>query len=186
MLSIFIGTGKRQIITADGGGMTVRPLLVRIGGKVSCLEDAELDEIDEVEFIYRSRLLGLGRVLALPKPVLVGVSEFLRRYHTQPDLFFDCYAFVCMVYGIQPHAKYDLAHYWTAKKFRRKRRGDVVLLDTKQMDDTARLHHVAVYIGRGLYLSVYGAGGYIEVTSLEEMAADYGAESVICLTPRKR
>ena len=47
--------------------------------------------------------------------------------------------------------------------------GHVVFFETGENE----FIHVAVYIGYGLYLSVYGGGGDIEITTLADMKKAY-------------
>jgi len=63
----------------------------------------------------------------------------------------------------------------------RRRVGDVVFLLSEKRQ---RFHHAAVYIGLGLYLSIYGGGGYLEAATLKDMKRDYKASDVLLVTPR--
>lgn len=45
-------------------------------------------------------------------------------------------------------------------------------------------HHAAIYIGAGLFISIYGAGGDLEVSSLKDMRRDYRAKHVLVAKPR--
>jgi cell wall-associated NlpC family hydrolase len=60
--------------------------------------------------------------------------------------------------------------------------GDIVfLLKSKEND----FRHAALYVGHGLYISVYGAGGDLEFSTLKDMLRDFDAEHVVTATPRK-
>ena len=45
--------------------------------------------------------------------------------------------------------------------------------------------HAAVYVGFGLYLSVYGAGGNLEFSRLPDMKRDYGASHCVWVRLRE-
>lgn len=47
-----------------------------------------------------------------------------------------------------------------------------------------RFHHAAIYIGCGLCISVYGAGGDLEIATLQDMKRSFKTNQVVVATPK--
>jgi len=112
------------------------------------------------------------KMLALDGDVKRAIISFMRDYHAREDFAFDCYAFANLVRSIEPHRLRVLRAYWTLKTLsKRPRAGDIVFL----LKGHDHFRHAAVYLGSGLYLSVWGGGGDLEVATLKGMMRDFGA-----------
>jgi cell wall-associated NlpC family hydrolase len=71
-------------------------------------------------------------------------------------------------------------HWLTKRLWYRPKYGSVVFL----IKGEHNFRHAAIYIGRGLYISVWGAGGDLEIASLKSMKKDFEANRVEIATPR--
>ncbi|MCF7898875.1 MAG: hypothetical protein K9L31_02910 [Candidatus Pacebacteria bacterium] len=110
------------------------------------------------------------------------VINFLCSQHVVRDKEYDCYLFVCEYYKIENHKKKYLMEYWELKKQRFwPKVGDVLfLLDTSKQV----FKHAAIYVGYGLYVSIYGAGGDIHFATLKDMKKSFGGKDIFLATPR--
>lgn len=190
MLTLVVAPWKEQIITVDGNHMTVYPVLVEDSGKFGYLQDhtdfAEIEgvEILAIRWLSRFQFVRWCLHLKLTPEVERGIIKFLNRYHAKQNRQFCCYAFVGLVCGVkgEPHDQVRWLELWSVKAYRWQRVvGDVVFLVSNHKK---LFHHAAIYIGRGLYVSVYGAGGDLEIATLEDMKRDFGAKDVVSVTPR--
>lgn len=182
MVTIYVSPREVPITTVDGRRMSVKLVLVHEAGGFISLQDWEPPtEIEEVELIWARRFY--PKRFQLPQEVQQAMRFFLKRYHAKQDISFDCYAFANLTKGIEVHKVPYMLKYWN-------RRplpwfvpiGGVVFFESGEN----QFHHAAIYIGHGLYISVWGAGGDLEVATLKSMKRDYGAERVVLAEPRRR
>lgn len=171
---------KSAIITADGSRMSVRQALVQGQACKSLLQDVPTTRNHEsAEFMF---VLGpLKRRLLVTSGLENAVAVYLRRYHMKQDLRFDCYAFANLSQGIRRHRVKYLRRYWKMHPLQETPiPGSVVFLVN---DSEGHFYHAAVYLGMGLYISVWGAGGDIEVATLKDMKRGFETNEVFCATP---
>ncbi len=183
MLTIKTGSLKQFIVDVNGLRFNVYQVIVcDENGKIQHLQDCtNFVALKEIEII--SRRWCLTRKLNISLSIKQGIVKFLNCYHAQQKLFFDCYSFVNMVYGVKQHKKKFLKDFWNIKPYRwRSKVGDVIFLVNKKEN---YFYHAAIYIGFGLYISAYGAGGDLEISTLKDMRKDFGAERVLKATLRK-
>lgn len=179
MLTIVVGPRKENIETADKKNMRVYPLLIEEGNKFRCFQErTDYKTVGDVEILAIRWFLPFRALrLKLSPEIKKSVVEFLRQYHAKRCVDFDCYSFAVLVRGLKQHSK---SYLWGLWNFRRPRLfpqvGDIVFLLS---ENRQRFHHAAVYIGWGLYLSVYGSGGDLEIATLKDMKKDYGAEDIV-------
>jgi len=161
--------------------MPAREILTQQFGEiraVQCFE--EFEDLKEVRFVFSFWFLRLE--IPVDDGVQNAVINHLRLYHTKRDLSYDCYAFANTVRGVPPHKVQWMRRYWDTSLLRGKpNRGDIVFLVNEE--DTT-FHHAAVYLGMGLYLSVWGGGGDIEVATLNDMKIGFSTDTVYLVTPR--
>lgn len=184
MLTIFVGSRKQNLGMTDGKVMKTYPLLIKEGDTFSYLND-RLDclEVDDVELVIKYRFWPFwSRRLSLPSYLKKSIVEFLHNYHAKGILHINCHTFACMVAGMpQVHEGGRWKSLWKIKRWSvRRRPGDVVILENSEL---GVFRHAAVYIGFGLWLSVYGGGGDLEVATLEDMRRDYNATDVFNVVP---
>lgn len=175
MLTILVGLRKGRLTTADGKHMFAFPMLVWTDGKLTVMQEREgFGNIKDVEIlVFKKYLPYLALRARLTEPLRRGITMFLQTYHAKTDLSFDCYAFANLVAGVPQHDKSLLLKYWNLTKLSWRRRvGDIVFF---LGEDPLHFKHAAVYIGYGLYISVYGAGGDLEISTMRDMRRDYGA-----------
>lgn len=181
MLTIYVSPCDQQITTVDGSRMTVKAVFVREAGGFVSLQDFEPPfDLDELRFVLTRRFF--PRNLCVPDKVKTAAHTFLRNYHAKQDISFDCYAFANLVKGMEAHKVPYMLKYWETHSLPwRLRVGSVVFF----LSGVNHFHHAAVYLGSGLYISVWGAGGDLEVATLKSMKRDYRAERVVLAIPRK-
>ncbi len=179
MVNIIVSRHEVPIITMDGRRMFVKLVLVHEADDFIHLQDWEPSKNQEEVNLILIRRFSQKR-LDLPDEIQQSISFFLQNYHAKQDTSFDCYAFVNLTKGVETHTAPQMLKYW-------KRRplpwllpiGSVVFLESGDN----QFHHAAVYLGHGLCISVWGAGGDLEVATLKAMKRDYGAESVVLAEP---
>ena len=179
MIKITVGLNRQCIITDDGRKMIVFLARARIGKCTRFLREWRGVACTDVKVSIRWWIF--RHQLNLPQELMDGIVEFLREYSTRGEEF-DCYAFVNLVYDIRPHWTRYLLKYWNTSPLSGEPQvGQVVFLMTEEKN---MFHHAAIYLGLGFYISVYGAGGGLEIASLEDMKRDYGAADIVLATPR--
>lgn len=151
------------------------------GGWCSHHDNREKQLCDDVE-IFSNVLLDSFIQIDLSLKLRKTISDFFHYRHVEPDQAFDCYSFVNDFCDIRQHEKSDLATYWKVEKPKQvPRSGDVYFfLDTEK----ERFHHAAIYLGLGIYVSVYGKGGDIEFASLSDLKSSFGGMDVFHAYPR--
>lgn len=180
MVTIYVSPRNQQITTVDGSHMTVKVVFVREADGFVSLQDFKPPfDVNELRFVLSRRFF--SRNLSLSSEVKTALCTFLRDYHTKQDISFDCYAFANLVKGIKAHKVPYMLNYWEIRILPwRLRAGSIVFF----LSDMNHFHHAAVYLGSGLYVSVWGAGGDLEVATRKSMKCDYGAQHVVLAIPR--
>lgn len=181
METIYIRSRNVSIITVDGYRMSVKQVLVRKESTFINLQDWEPPtDLDDIEIVLvRNRFC--SKQIQLPANVKRAILHFLQHYHAKQDISFDCYAFANLVKGVSAHKVAFMLKYWNKQpKPWFISPGSIVFFESSKN----RFHHAAVYLGHGLYLSVWGAGEDLEVATLQSMKSDYGAERVTLAEPR--
>lgn len=171
MLTICISPRTQHLTDATGHTALVRQAFAYGEDGIRRLQDLEPSlEFTDVQVAYvRSRY---PKLLPLPEGVKAAVLAFMRKYHGREDMAFDCYAFANLVRGVRPHKVRELLLHWRLRTLPRRPVAGTVVFLTSGCD---HFHHAAVYLGSGLYLSVWGAGGTFEVATLKDMMRDFGA-----------
>jgi hypothetical protein len=180
LLTIYIDTRPHPIINADGSQMTVCGLYIFEGEEFHHIRGLKsFSNINGVKLIIRNR--PFYKKLQLPDDLNAAISSFLQTKHAKQDIKFDCRAFANSVKGVEQHEIAHLLQFWDLKpKPHKLKTGDVIFFTS----GTNSFHHAAIYIGSGLYISVYGAGGDLEVATLKDMKRDFKAEHVLLATPK--
>lgn len=181
MLTIYVSPRDQQITTVNGTLMTVKAVFVREAGGFISLQDLKPpSDLDDLELVLVLRFF--TKKIRLPADVKTAMLDFLRSYHAKQDISFDCYAFANLVKGAWSHkVPYMLKHWDTRVLPWRPRVGSVVFF----LSGENHFHHAAVYIGAGLYISVWGAGGDLEIATLKSMKRDFGAERAVLAQPKR-
>ncbi|KKR85912.1 MAG: hypothetical protein UU32_C0027G0003 [Candidatus Woesebacteria bacterium GW2011_GWB1_41_10] len=180
MLTINVSPRDYQIVNADGQTMTVKVTFVRGEGGLVNLQDYEPPkDLDDVELVLLRRFY--GKRLKLPVDLKQAMLHFLLEYHAKQNIAFDCYAFANMVKGVETHKVSIMSKYWEIlQKPWRIPAGSVIFF----CSGGNCFHHAAIFIGSDLYISVYGAGGDLEIATLRSMQRDYKAEMTMLARPR--
>jgi len=162
--------------------MVVRDTFIYTKGKSLPFQDCQLPiNIDDVEIVVLRRFLG-NKTLRLPSQVKSAILYFLRNYHKEAIASFDCYAFVNLINDHEVHSVRHMLAFWEIYKKPPLPHVGAILF---YCSNDGEFHHAAVYIGSGLYISVYGAGGHLEVSTHKDMMRDFKATSVYLACPRK-
>jgi hypothetical protein len=162
MLTIFVSPRNHQTTTADGQVMTVKGMFVsEAGGFVSLFDYQPPKDLNDVRIVL-VRKYRKNKILSLPADLKQ--------------------AFANLVKGVEVHkVPYMIAFWEREEKPWRPQPGSVIFYDT---GDT-QFHHAAIYLGAGLYISVYGAGGDLEVATHRNMMRDYRAKHACLAEPLK-
>jgi hypothetical protein len=180
MLSIYVSKKDSRIIAADKSEHEVRFSYVPKDEGLVFLQDIEPDSTFEDVTIKLCKKF-YNKDVVLSQEIRTAILKFMLEYHAKIDLSFDCYDFVCMYKGIKKHNKMHLLDYWNVSKIPMwVPVGSVVFFNNL---DSSYFHHAAIYIGRGIYLSVYGAGGDLEFSTLKSMKRSFGAKSIVLGSP---
>lgn len=180
MKIIYVCSRDRTIITVDGCQTSVKLVVVREAGSFIRMQDWEpTTKLDDVEFVLVRKFF--PKQFQLPHDVKRAILYFLQRYHAKQNISFDCYAFANLVKGVEFHEVPYMLKYWNREpKPWFVPIGSIVFFENGEN----QFRHAAIYIGHGLYISVWGAGGDLEVATLKSMKRDYGAERVVLAQPK--
>jgi len=143
--------------------MHIYPILVRTHkGLTPLIKHPTFEKVRDTKITYLSKL---GRRCGYihPTPLLaLAIKFYLERAQAKeiPDV--SCYRFACWASGIAL-TKGDEWLY-EPKPYRMKC-GDVVFL----FRNNGTFDHAAVYLGRGMYIGVYGAGGELTVQTYHDL-----------------
>ncbi len=140
----------------------------------------DFQELDDIEIISQKSFFSVR--LNIPPELKKAIIDFLLTQHIHKDDKFDCYSFVNKYHNVEEHKKSYLMNYWKLKKLVfLPKVGDVVFfLDTSRQ----LFRHASIYVGWGVYVSVYGAGGDIHFATLKDMKNSFGGENIFLATPR--
>lgn len=180
MLTIYVSPRDQQITTVDGSHMTVKEMFVREAGGFVSLQDLEPpSDLDDLELVLVRRFF--PKKLHITADVRAAMLDFLRSYHAKQDISFDCYAFANLVKGMEAHEVPCMLKYWEIRALPwRLRPGSVVFF----LSGENQFHHAAIYLDSGLHISVWGAGGDLEISTLKSMKRDFGAERAVLAIPK--
>ncbi len=114
------------------------------------------------------------------------IRHFMNNYHGKEDLSFDCYSFACLYAGVSQGTKDEIAKYWTFTKVQEKQLlpGDVIFLFGRD-EFGAYFSHAAISIGKNLFVSVYGAGADLQISTFAMMTQLFAYDSFVRVTPKK-
>jgi hypothetical protein len=179
MITIYVRHETVPIISVDGRRMTVKCMWVADAGNQVALPKWEPSSpINQVSMVLQKRFRPVP--LPIPPQVSNAIVHFLQKYHARQNVSFDCYAFSNLVAGVTPHQVTHMLRFWKRRPLPfRLPIGSVVFFES----GIDGFHHAAVYIGHHLYLSVWGAGGDLEVATLRSMKRDFGASRIVLGEP---
>lgn len=189
MHALIIAKYKELVITSDGTRLYTQSLLIRGGyslRKLHYCRNLHKDYIRSIGFVLKEG----KRFIRLPfnQKISDCVTNFLHTRHEKSTLDYDCYAFVNSYHGIEQHKVSFVLQHWKISEFSKPAIGEVVLFVTPSSDyeRSFRFHHAAIYIGKDFYVSVYGGGGEIEVSTFDDMMRDFKAQKAIIARPKQK
>jgi hypothetical protein len=152
----------------------------------------DLDQIEATVYVVVERGWFWKSTFALPESLSKAILGYLR-LRPDPDrsaecVVLDCRAFVDLMTRYSLDDCVLMSPAWTLGNLpRRPSLGSVVFLVSPTKESgRAVFHHAAVYLGHGLYLSVWGAGGDLEVMTLENMKTAFEKCEARLALPRSR
>ncbi len=180
MLSIYVSKKDSRLIAADRSEHEVRFSYVLKDGGLVFLQDIEPDSsFADVTVKLCKRLY--NQEISLSQEIKESIIHFMQRYHAKSDLSFDCYDFVCKYKAVEKHEKLHLLDHWNISRLPMILPvGSVVFLIDP---DPAYFHHAAIYIGKRIFLSVYGAGGDLEFSTLKSMRRSFKTKTAVLASP---
>jgi hypothetical protein len=182
MLTILVSSRTQAIVTTDDLTMRVRAAYIRQQGRWEQLNAYEkLSHHAPVRLVIKRRFRRLKRVQRLPH-LQKAMREFFESHYAQQHMEFDCYAFVNLVHGIEPHGVTYMALFWETSPLKQPLRpGDTLFF----LDPANQMfHHAAIFIGWGLCISIYGGGGDIEFSTIADMKRELKAKQVLLAKPK--
>jgi cell wall-associated NlpC family hydrolase len=179
MAQLTIGPRRVWIKTADGVLGRVYTAFIESVGYSGSLEDCT--GIAETNLDIRYKGLFGSRRIPVTERIQDGILQFLREFSGKGDVSFDCYSFVNLVHDRPLHQKRYLVRDWSLYPLiSLPPPGTPVFLLTCEHN---RFHHGAIYIGLNLYISVYGAGGDLYISTLDDMVRMYKSKDVVFGVP---
>lgn len=180
-LTIVLSSDKIRITDVSGAELTVFSCAACLGDKpfshIKALHQIPKFHDLEMLFLFGDKFKHLNGT----QQIYTAVENFLRDKHGRQDVDYDCYSFVNEYLDVPQHKKIDMLQYWELGLARRHpKAGDVVFL----VSNPSMFHHAAIYVGFGRYISVYGAGGDLEFSTLGDMMKDFKAELVFRAVPK--
>jgi len=179
MLMIVVSRRRQTIIDKDGLQARGRLAFVRKGERLRILQACEsFEDVTSVRLVMKTwrKLVRFPRSEKVEK----GIAVALRRHHAKVHQWFDCHAFACLVHGLSPYQKVWHKE-WNAVDCKVSEPGDVVFFLS---NDRSLFRHAAVYLGMGMYVSVWGAGGPLAFMTLDDLQKFYRNAEVVHFAPR--
>jgi len=184
--TLFIYDQEQIITTADN--IRFHVMFVRIK-KGSCgIELRDLAADQDMDDIFVVRVVnGELHPLAVADNVRKAIASFLSNQHGKLNMDFMCFDFAHSVAFDSARERTQKADTdWGFIPFTPKdlEPGSVVMLCGEKKDGKTPFSHAAVYLGEDLYISVYGAGGDLEVSKLDAMQREFPCKEVRIAIPR--
>ncbi len=182
MLTLYVGHTYQKITATTGLEIATKKTFVLQGDYHTDLQDFTLKN-DWGNIIITLPGVISRKKISPPREVEQALEKYFREYHLQNKPGFDCYVFTNMVKGVTDHPPSFYKRFWKIVPLRSKKKiGSVIFLFKK---GDCRPCHTAVYIGKGMFLSVHGVGGNIGFSSLRNLKQTYGATDLVIAKPKK-
>ncbi len=180
MLKLFICSNKQRIVTIDGCIFNVLKVFA-----ITNFWKRELSNypmfyvVENVDFFFK--ICGFSFRIEITPRLKKVIVDFLNNRDLKRKPGFDCYSLASSFCNLPKHKKRDLNLFWELKPLKTWREvGDVIFF----MDYDTYFHHAAIYIGFGLYISVFDDGGNIEISRLEDIRVGFKARNIYLAVPR--
>lgn len=178
-LHVLVKRSKEKIESADGQEFLVYRTV--LAGSDIRLTEADAERTSHVRDVRIDKQNRSGnRDLKVDEPIRYTIARFLRLHDGNEE--FDCYSFVNLLHRLPLFEnKAYLRSRWTLERASGKQApGAVLFLMNK---DGSEFKHAAVCLGSDIFVSVYGKGGQLEFSALNDMRHDFRAEAVFLATP---
>ncbi|MFT7644659.1 MAG: hypothetical protein ACI9BF_000310 [Candidatus Paceibacteria bacterium] len=171
---------NRQIPIVDNQNLTLEIKYInnRVG-YVGLFDFEPCANLDDTEIILKWTCF--SKKLQLTKELKRAVINFLHEHHGKHNWFFDCYSFANLVKDVPFHEAGHSLKFWdTFRLSGRLPVGSVVFLNS----DRNHFRHAAIYIGLGIYISVWGSRGDLEISTLSNMKRKWEATKAVLAKPK--
>lgn len=186
--SIYIDHKSSPLITAEGIHMSMREMFVERQGALTPVRHIErFDNVTDVD-LFMLLPGGLSRLNATAL-VRANIAQFLREQHARVEMDYMCFNFAHQMAFGEPRPKHNHSGdpYWKYIPIHAAwllPRGAIIKLHRGTENGRTPFAHAAVYLGKRLFISVYGAGGDLEVSTLDDMKRDFKAPYVVRSIPK--
>ncbi len=180
-----IEKGKKHDAENLDSGRMFKIYQIRVGrhnpnGSADYYKLSDLSNTDQIEISMRDQ--SGTRDINLPEEILGKIAAFIREDHRREGKF-DCSSFVHFANGIPYEFGSLVISKWDVSDFDESQLlpGDSVMIskDPEHTDVT----HLALYLGEGLYLSKFGNGGKLIVTTMRNMKKAFEGKYVFRIQP---
>ena len=186
MLTLNIQDKSQIVTTRDGASATTYRVDATYAGKRQDLHDLpRLFDLEGVKIVKGRKKK--STLITLPPHVELAVRKYLDCYHAREDHSFDCLSLANLVVGLPTYPKHLLWRFWNTNPIKfgplqhqRVLPGNIIFFMSGNV-----FHHAAINISDDTYVSVWGAGGDLEFTSLKMMERAFGAQQVVRATARE-
>jgi len=145
--------------------------------------------VQDIDDVFLVRVVnGELHPMATAQNVRKAIANFLSDYHGKWNMNFMCFDFAwSAAFGSSRSRTGNADEHWEFTPFTPKdlRPGSIIMLCGEKINGRTPFSHAAVYLGEGLYASVYGAGGDLEVSKLEAMQREFPCREVRIAIPRE-
>jgi|AntRauTorcE11897_2_1112592.scaffolds.fasta_scaffold25668_1 hypothetical protein len=179
MISIYLSPREKLVRSVCGGNIHQRLVTVSHENKLVELSDLPFNLIaDDVEIILNQRLWSTK--LNLCTEIKRAILFYLRSYHRNGERYYDCYTFVSMYKGLERKDMNDVKECWHTSSLPLIIKPSSVVFFTDNR--YGYFCHSAIYIGKGLYLSVNEPRGSLCFSSFRSIKRDYHAKNASLAT----
>ncbi len=189
MLSLYIFSETESTQSRDGKKFEAQKVFYRVGEEFFQLQtqDTRLPSLDDLEILLQL----YGRwFIKLPISKNRNLKRVIQNYmifkHRVCDISFNCRSFVSWYANVGEHDGSKMLDYWEFKPYSRwkVKPGDIVMFLVHESGEHFLFRHAAIYLGFNRYLSVWGGGGQLEVTTLESMVRCYETGLIFVANPK--
>jgi hypothetical protein len=138
----------------------------------SCFQNTKFKTGTTLTFWFRKEPKAAYKKLNLSVGTKEAVAWYLEKMHMQQNMDYCCFSFAAVALGVSP----DQESGKLSSEDPTGTAGEVIALFHD--DEESTFAHAAICVEEDLYLSVYGVGGDLEASSLEDLKRDYRAPLV--------
>lgn len=173
MVTLLVRRSTEEVVSVDGVHLHVHQVDIYCNGMYVPLYDCtSFENTESVQVRFQGRIF--RKTIQLPRKVESCILFFLKELQVEPDFVFDCFSLVCFMKEV-PEDKTRLLRYWDLHSLPKKLDTGEVVIFTQA---TNTFCHAAIHLYKGICVSVYGAGGMLEFSTIPQMQEGFNAEHV--------